>query len=163
MEIQPCTSKEVNELTLDTNHSSSPSYSTEASPCDLDKPSVLPCEKETKALLPSNNKEVDEDNVHQPSSSSNLDFTSSHDVEQHVKAEPTKIVLDDQNEVMNNNLDQSAVWVTFDRCSSLVSDRVAIETGKKLTDKHINFAQCMIKNQFPSVGGLKSTFQQVKK
>ena len=81
METQSCTSKEVNELTLDANHSSPPSYSTKASPCDTDKPSVLPCEKETKALLPSNNKEVDEDNVHQPSSSSNLDFTISHDVE----------------------------------------------------------------------------------
>ena len=164
MEIQPCTSKEVNELTLDANHSSSPLYTgTEASPCDSDKPSVLPCEKETKALLPSNNKEVDEDNVHQPSSSSNLDFTLSHDVEQHVKAKPTKIVLNDQDEVMNNNLDQSAVWVTFGQCSLLVSNRVAIETGEKLTDKHINFAQCMIKNQFPSVGGLKFTLQQVKK
>ena len=105
--------------------------------------------KVTKALLPSNNKEVDKDNVHQSSSSSNLDFTLSHYVEQHVKAGLAKIVLNDQNEVMNNNLDQSAVWVTFDWCSLLVSDRVAIETGKKLTDKHINNAQCMIKNQFP--------------
>ena len=42
---------------------------------------------------------------------------------------------------MNNNLDQSAVWVTFDRCSLLVSDSVTTETGKKLTNKHINFAQ----------------------
>ena len=63
-------------------------------------------------------------------------------------------MLNDQNEMMNNNLDRSAVWVTFDQCSLLVTDRVAIETDKKLTDKHINFAQCMIKNQFPSVGGL---------
>lgn len=92
-EIQPNTSKEVNELTLGANYSSSPSYSTETSPCDSDKPSVLLCEKKTKALLPSNNKEVDEDNVHQPSLSSNQDVTLSHDVEQHVKAGPTKIVL----------------------------------------------------------------------
>ena len=45
MKMQPCTSKEVNELTLDANHSSSPPYSTEASPFDSDKPSVLPCER----------------------------------------------------------------------------------------------------------------------
>ena len=70
----------MNKLTLDANHSSSPSYTgPEASPCDSDKLSVFPCEKETKALLSSNNEEVDEDNVHQPSSSSNLDFTLSHD------------------------------------------------------------------------------------
>lgn len=173
MKMQPSTSNEVNELTLDANQFSSPSYSgTETTPCDSDKPSEFSCEKEKallltcekeKALLLSNNKDVDEDNVHQPSSSSNLDFTLMHDVEQHVKAEPTKIVLNNHIEERNNNLNQSAVWVTFDRCSLQVSDKVAIETGKKLTDKHINFAQRMIKNQFPAVGGLKSTLQQVKK
>ena len=51
----------------------------------------------------------------------------------------TKSVLNDQDEVINN-LNESAVWVTFDRCSLQVSDRVTIETGEKLTDKHINFA-----------------------
>ena len=60
---------------------------TETTCCDSDKPSVFPCEKETKELLLSNDKEVaiDEDNVHQPSSSSNLNFTLLHDVEQHEK------------------------------------------------------------------------------
>ena len=53
--------------------------------------------------------------------------------------------------------------MTFDRCSLLVSDRVTIETGKQLSDKHINLAQCVIKNQFPSVGGLKSTLLQTTK
>ena len=62
-------------------------------------------------------------------------------------------MLNDQNEAINN-LNESAVWVTFDWCSLQVSDRVTIETGEKLTHKHINFAQRIIKNQFPSVGGL---------
>ena len=89
MEMQPSTSKEVNELTLDANQSSSLSYNgTESTCCDSDKPLVFPCEKETKALLLSNNKEVDEDNVHQLSSS-NLNFTLSHGVEQHERAGPT--------------------------------------------------------------------------
>ena len=64
---------------------------------------------------------------------------------------------------MDNDLNQSAVWVTFQRYSLQVGDRMAIEIGKQLSDKHINFAQCMIKNQFSSVGGLKSTLQQVTK
>ena len=110
-EMQPSTSKEVNESTLDANQSSSLSYnSTETTSCDSDKPSAFLCEKETKELLLSNDKEVaiDEDNVHQPSSSSNLNFTLLHDVEQQKSAAPTKIVLNDQDEVINN-LNESAV------------------------------------------------------
>ena len=43
-EMQPSTSKEVNELTLDANQSSSLSYNgTETTCCDSDKPSMLPC------------------------------------------------------------------------------------------------------------------------
>ena len=68
--------------------------------------------------------------------------------------------MNDQNEVTDNH---SAVWVTFDRYSLLYSDRVTIETDKKLSDKHINLAQRMIKNQFPLVGGLKSTLLQTTK
>ena len=148
MEMQPSTSKKVNELTLDANQSSSLSYNgNETTCCDSDKPSAFPCEKETKELLLSNDKEV-EDNVHQPSSSSKLNFTLLHEVEQHERAGPTKIVLNDQDEVIDN-LNESAVWVTFDRCSLQVSDKVTIETGEKLTDKHINSAQLIIKNQVP--------------
>jgi len=72
-------------------------------------------------------------------------------------------VLNEHNEVTDDSLNHSAVWMTFDRCSLLVSDRITIETGKQLSDKHINFAQRMIKNQFPSVGGLKSTLLQMTK
>jgi len=77
---------------------------------------------------------------------------------------PTEIiVLNDLGKLMDNDLNQSAVWVTYQRYTLQVGDRVAIEIGKQLSDKHINFAQCMIKNQFSSVGGLKSTLQQVTK
>lgn len=130
---------------------------------------MFPYEKK-KSLL-SNDNEVDNHeyaatNIHQPSSSSNLDFGQPvlYNVEDHAKAKnltgPTAIVLNDQNEVTDNS---SAVWVTFDRYSLLVSDRVTIETGKQLSDKHIKFAQCMIKKQFPSVGGLQSTLLQTTK
>ena len=99
----------------------------------------------------------------------NLDFSLLCNVEQHEKVKdltaPTEIiVLNDQGKLMDNDLNQSAVWVTFQRflCKS-VTEYVAIETGKQLSDKHINFTQCMIKNQFSSVGGLQSTMQQVTK
>ena len=155
-----------------TSQSSSSSYSgTEVPTCDSDEPSVFPYEKKTKALLSNDNKEADEHefaatNVHQPSSSSsNLDFAKPvfYDVEAKNLTGPTTIVLNDQNEVTDNNLNHPAVWVTFDRCTLLVSDRVTIETGKQLFDKHINLALRMIKNQFPSVGGLKSTLLQMTK
>ena len=50
----------------------------------------------------------------------------------------------------------------FERCVLQVSDKVLIENGAELTDKHMQFAQCMIKKQFPSVGGLNSTLLQDK-
>ena len=58
--------------------------------------------------------------------------------------------------------EQSALWTTFERCVFQVSDKVLIENGAELTDKHMQFAQCMIKKQFPSVGGLNSTLLQDK-
>ena len=92
MAIQPSTSKEVNGFltTLNANQSSSSSYSgTETTTCDSDRP-IFQCEKKTKELLPNYNKEVDDKlattNVHQPSSSNNLDFTLLCNVNQHVKA-----------------------------------------------------------------------------
>lgn len=39
----------------------------------------------------------------------------------------------------------------------------SIEKGEKLTDLHINYAQQLIKCQFPSLNGLQSTLYQVKK
>ena len=63
---------------------------------------------------------------------------------------------------MNQSPDQPAVWATFGRCVLHVSDKVLIENGTELTDKHIQFAQCMIKNQCPLVGGLYSTLLQDK-
>lgn len=159
MTMQVSTGKEANE-SLNASQSSSCSNA-DISVCDSDEPPVFPCEK----------KEVDKHKFAttiQPSSSSlGLAQLALCDVEEHAKAKNstglTAVVLNDQNEVTDNNLNHSAVWVTFDRCSLLYSNRVTIETDKKLSDKHINLAQRMIKNQFPSVGGLKSTLLQTTK
>ena len=44
----------------------------------------------------------------------------------------------------------------------LVSDIEALCNGDKLNDKHINFAQALLKAQFPSVEGLSCTLYQSK-
>ena len=59
-------------------------------------------------------------------------------------------------------LDPSTIWVTFERSVLYASDKLLIENGKELNDKHIHYAQSMIKKQFPSVGGLCSTLFQNK-
>ena len=168
MAMHVSTDKEAN-VSLDASQSLSCS-NTDISMCDSDGLPVS-YEKKTMALL--SNDKVDSDehefaatNVHQTSSSSNLDLAQPvlYNVKEHANLTgPTAIVLNDHNEVTDNSLNHSAVWVTFDRCSLLVSDRITIETGKQLSDKHINLAQRMIKNQFPSVGGLKSTLLQMTK
>ena len=168
MVLQVSTDKEANGSLNDrVSHSSSCSSNKDVFIGDSVGSSVFSCEKETTALLLNDSKTVEHKftaaNADEPSSN-NLD---SPDVEEHAKAknfsELATIVLNDQNEVTDTSLNHSAIWVTFERCTLLVDDKVIIETGKQLSDKHINFAQRMIKNQFPSVGGLKSTLLQTRK
>ena len=157
MAMQVSTDKEANG-SLNVSQSSSCSSNKDVFIGDSVGSSVFSCEKETAALLLNDSKTVEHKftaaNAHEPSSS-NLDWP---DVEEHAKAknfsELTTIVLNDQNEVTDTSLNHSAIWVTFEKCTLLVDDQVIIESGKLLFDKHINFAQRMIKNhQFPSVGG----------
>ena len=75
--------------------------------------------------------------------------------------EPSKSTTQ-SNQFSSPQPEQSAVWATFERCVLLVSDKVLIENGEELTDKHMQFTQCMIKKQFPSIGGLYSTLLQDK-
>ena len=75
--------------------------------------------------------------------------------------EPSKSTTQ-SNQFSSPQPEQSAVWATFERCVLLVSDKVLIENGEELTDKHMQFTQCIIKKQFPSIGGLHSTLLQDK-
>ena len=44
-----------------------------------------------------------------------------------------------------------------------MSDKECLLTpGSSLTDKHINFAQTLLRSQYPSVSGLTSTLLQYK-
>ena len=51
-------------------------------------------------------------------------------------------------------------WV---RCGSIIlskHEKEIISSGQRLTDKHINFAHSLLKQQFPSLEGLQSTLYQ---
>ena len=41
-------------------------------------------------------------------------------------------------------------------------EKELLRDGKWLNDKHINFAQALLKKQFPSIDGWKLTLQQEK-
>ena len=53
----------------------------------------------------------------------------------------------------------SSTWVKFGRVSLTLSDRDDIAGGFQLNDKHINYAQTILKCQFSS-NGLQSTLLQ---
>ena len=65
------------------------------------------------------------------------------------------------NSVCENTDD--AFWVKVGKCTLLMSDKECLLTpGSSLTDKHINFAQTLLRSQYPSVSGLTSTLLQYK-
>ena len=58
------------------------------------------------------------------------------------------------------NLKSSTLWVKFGKQLSLdKTQREEIESGKRLTDMHISFAQELLKSQF-QITGLQSTLLQ---
>ena len=60
-------------------------------------------------------------------------------------------------------IDRSSIWITHDgRHSIHENERLMIEQGCELNDKHIGFAQNLIKSRFPLIGGLVSTLLQQK-
>ena len=54
------------------------------------------------------------------------------------------------------------VWVQFRRNTLKIEDKHLVENGSRLTDKHINFASCLIARQFPKIGGLRTTLLQTR-
>ena len=55
------------------------------------------------------------------------------------------------------------VWITHGNHTLKLSDKMAIEQGGEMTDKHMQMAQHLVRIQFPVVGGLQSTLLQQKK
>lgn len=48
-------------------------------------------------------------------------------------------------------------WLSVNKISLRDEDRRIIATGKELNDKHINFAQSLLRNQFKDIQGLRCT------
>ena len=71
------------------------------------------------------------------------------------------VVLTDQLlPVSDHSSEESTVWVTIGRCVLHVTDKLLIENGSELMDKHTQFAQNLIKSQHSSIGGLHLTILQ---
>ena len=58
--------------------------------------------------------------------------------------------------------DLDSDWVRHGRFTLAVDEKVIIESGGMLSDKHMNFAQRLLKSQFPETQGLDSTLLQHK-
>ena len=56
----------------------------------------------------------------------------------------------------------AVVWATCagTKINLYQEDKVLLETNQRLNDKHINFAQAMLRGQFPQCGGLQNTLLQ---
>ena len=54
------------------------------------------------------------------------------------------------------------IWVQYYRRRLNLNDKIILQRGDELSDKHIQFAQKLIKEQFPFIGGLFSTLLQEK-
>ena len=52
------------------------------------------------------------------------------------------------------------MWVKCDRQILYIANKEIIESGLELTDKHIQYAQYLLKKQFSTIGGLSSTLFQ---
>ena len=64
-----------------------------------------------------------------------------------------------ESAVTGNN---KKIWVQLRRNTLMMEDKFIIEGGLRLTDKHINFASCLISHQFPQIGGLRTTILQTR-
>lgn len=60
------------------------------------------------------------------------------------------------------NHDEVEQWISYGRVSLNSTDKRLLETGKCLTDKHINSSCGLLKRQFPIYGGFQSTLLQNK-
>lgn len=83
-------------------------------------------------------------------------------------AEPSQSSTDSEVQGCSSNLEFSAPevdreWVKTGRFRLLLSHKRKILSGEELNDVIINFAQKLLKKQFPVIGGLQNTVLQAKK
>ena len=68
---------------------------------------------------------------------------------------PIKIINADHIEFKN---DSPQAWLSLNRITLTNEDEEIIQMGGQLNDKHMNFAQILLKQQFSNLQGLYSTF-----
>ena len=70
------------------------------------------------------------------------------------------IVTPSKTQKSSSTCSNVTTWIKIDKIALTLVDKQMITDGDKLHDKHIQFGQCMIRHQFPGVGGLRSTLLQ---
>ena len=91
----------------------------------------------------------------EPSSLNNTQLTSA------MNGNPAKkIKLEDEDDPHTSSRDVSHDQWLYHELRLTKEEKSAIVDGKRLNDKHISFAQNLLKIQFPEVEGLKPTIVQ---
>ena len=78
-----------------------------------------------------------------------------------LKVDINAIVLDTENMTSDNACNE--LWLKCYGYFVLHSDKVILEEGGKLNDRHINCAQALLRQQFPLIQGLSNTLLQLRK
>jgi len=78
------------------------------------------------------------------------------------EAKRIKIKVEDTDQKQANTHSFQEVWgtCTGTKIKLFQEDKVLLEGNGQLNDKHINFAQAMLRNQFPQCCGLQNTLLQ---
>ena len=63
-------------------------------------------------------------------------------------------------DLFDKNESTLRIWLKFDGVSLTELYKQELANGNKLNDRHINYAQKLLHNQFPKVGGLGHTLLQ---
>ena len=94
---------------------------------------------------------LDECSVSTPTDSSSIDNNFQ---------EPSKKRLKMEASMVEDALEET--WLKLDKAIMKDCDKTVIQNGQRLNDRHINFAQVMLRRQFPHLEGLKLTLLQEK-
>jgi len=92
-----------------------------------------------------------------PSNGAKMDPRCDQESGHEMRSNANLVVIADDAEVMATN---DLEWISVFNISLKQSDREAICNGHRLNDIHINAAQRILANQFPSFVGLDSTLKQ---
>ena len=79
-------------------------------------------------------------------------------VKQHDKQHKPNEIIEIESVQCTTFNDEPKPWLSFSRITLTIIDKDLIIQRKKLNDKHLNFAQAILKKQCAHLNGLYSTF-----